>query len=211
MFPNSPLLLLVFLSITLQTLGFPTIGGSGGTQKGIDRRFLLSFRETPRGSNATYNCDPSGLCVPCLYSEKNDVKYRCSETGYRIPFKCLEIEDNSKDTNVKSPHNSRSTLETSDNDPKLDGVLPDAGELTSSMRHRGLLVDPSAVKSGLQAYITYRSCMVPVSEEKLSVLGFEGIVLCLFLIGSSVVYFRRKRTTAMTSFGGGRIQTNSRF
>jgi hypothetical protein len=43
----------------------------GGSEKGIGgRRVLLSFKETPRGSNATFECSPSGPCVPCLYSEK---------------------------------------------------------------------------------------------------------------------------------------------
>jgi len=35
----------------------------GGSEKGIGgRRVLLS--------NATFECSPSGPCVPCLYSEK---------------------------------------------------------------------------------------------------------------------------------------------
>lgn len=36
----------------------------------IPRRALLSFRETPHGGNATFDCSPSGPCVPCLYPEK---------------------------------------------------------------------------------------------------------------------------------------------
>lgn len=46
------------------------IGGSQGAEKRIGRRALLSFKETPPGSNTTYDCGPSGPCVPCLYSEK---------------------------------------------------------------------------------------------------------------------------------------------
>ncbi|KAF5443226.1 hypothetical protein F2P56_035801 [Juglans regia] len=210
MIPNSLLLLHFFLSIAVHTLGLQRIGGSVGPENRIGRRVLLNFKETPRGSNATYECAPSGPCVPCLYSEKNEEKYRCSETVYRIPFKCVEIRDNSKDANVKNSHNSRFTLEISDKNTKLNGVLHDAGELTTSMRERSVLDDPSMLKSGLQAYTTYESCLPPVNEEKLSVLGFEGIVLCLLLISGTVVYFRRKRTIAMTGFGG-RIQTNSRF
>ncbi|KAE8023374.1 hypothetical protein FH972_009076 [Carpinus fangiana] len=211
MISNSPLFLLFFLSIAVQTLGLQTIGGSE-KEKGIGgRRVLLSFKETPRGSNATFECSPSGPCVPCLYSEKNDEKYRCSETGYRIPLKCIEIKDNLKDANGKSSHNGRFTLEISDNSAKLHMVSHDAKELTSSMRHRSLLGDPSTSENGQQAYITYRSCIPAVNEEKLSVLGFEGIMLFLLLVSGSFVYFRRKRTIAMTAFGGGRIQTNSRF
>lgn len=43
-----------------------TIVGSGI----IGRRHLMSFKETPIGTNITYDCSPSGPCVPCSYSEK---------------------------------------------------------------------------------------------------------------------------------------------
>lgn len=36
----------------------------------IRRRHLMSFKETPIGTNITYDCSPSGPCVPCSYSEK---------------------------------------------------------------------------------------------------------------------------------------------
>lgn len=45
-------------------IGSEEIGG------GIGRRALLSLKETPHGSNATYECSPAGPCVPCLYPEK---------------------------------------------------------------------------------------------------------------------------------------------
>lgn len=35
-----------------------------------ERRALLSFKETPKGTNITFDCSPSGACLPCLYSEK---------------------------------------------------------------------------------------------------------------------------------------------
>ncbi|KAL4639256.1 hypothetical protein ACB092_03G204400 [Castanea dentata] len=215
MTPSSPLSLLFFffLSITGQTLLFQTVCGSEEIEKGIGRRGLLSFIETPKGSNVSFECSPSGPCISCLYSEKTDEKYRCSETGYRIPLKCVEIKDNSKNGNGegKSSRNSRSTLEISHSNEILLAESLGAGELTTSMKHRSLLEDPSTPESGPQAYITYRSCLPPVNEEKLSVLGFEGIVLCLLLISSSIIYFRRKRTISMTTFGAGRVQTNSRF
>ncbi|XP_038713758.1 uncharacterized protein LOC120007537 [Tripterygium wilfordii] len=165
--------------------------------EGFGRRVLLSFKETPGGRNVTFDCSPSGPCVPCLYSEKGDAKYRCSETGYRIPFKCIEIEDGSKDANGKKSRNGRSTLETSD---------------SNFERHRSLVDDSPTIEGKSQAYITYRSCIPAVNEEKLSVLGFEGIIFCLLLISGSVVYIRRKRTVnTMAGVGAGRIQTNSRF
>jgi len=37
---------------------------------GVGRRTLLSFKEKPHGSNFTFDCSPSGPCVPCAYSEK---------------------------------------------------------------------------------------------------------------------------------------------
>lgn len=33
-------------------------------------RALRSIKEVPKGSNATYECSPSGACVPCDYPEK---------------------------------------------------------------------------------------------------------------------------------------------
>ncbi|PQQ05819.1 uncharacterized protein Pyn_05681 [Prunus yedoensis var. nudiflora] len=154
------LLLFFFVAFALLSVGHATI--QSDESEGIGRRALLSLKETPRGSNTTFECSPAGPCVPCLYSEKKDEKYRCSETGYRIPLKCVETKRNSKDEKAKG-------------------------------------------------YITYRSCIPAVSEEKLSVLGFEVIVLFFLLISGSVVYFRRKQTVSMTGFGAGRIQSNSRF
>lgn len=48
------------------------IGNSEETQigNGFRRRVLMSFKEKPKGSNLTFNCAPSGPCVPCIYSEK---------------------------------------------------------------------------------------------------------------------------------------------
>ncbi|KAF5741026.1 Structural polyprotein [Tripterygium wilfordii] len=99
-----------------------------------------------------------------LGKKTGDAKYRCSETGYRIPFKCIEIEDGSKDANGKKSRNGRSTLETSD---------------SNFERHRSLVDDSPTIEGKSQAYITYRSCIPAVNEEKLSVLGFEMWILSL--------------------------------
>ncbi|KAL6844559.1 hypothetical protein ACP4OV_025218 [Aristida adscensionis] len=61
------------------------------------RRSLLGFVEAQ--GNASYNCAPSGPCVPCQYSEKNDEKYSCSETGYRLPLKCVQVQNVTKEGN----------------------------------------------------------------------------------------------------------------
>ncbi|WCJ21750.1 hypothetical protein M5689_003881 [Euphorbia peplus] len=166
------------------------------------RRNLLGFKEKPAGSNLTFDCSPSGACVPCLYSEKSDEKYRCSETGYRIPLKCVEVKDGSKNGSKKKPQTSRSAIENSNEKENPSVMLHE----TSLNTTRSLLDGASTSENGSQAYITYRSCIPSVNEEKLSVIGFEGIVLCLFLISGSAVYFRKKQATTMSGAGGGRIQ-----
>ncbi|KAK9189007.1 hypothetical protein WN944_020412 [Citrus x changshan-huyou] len=181
---------------------------SKSADRSVGQRHFLSFKETPSGSNRTFECSPSGPCVRCLYSEKIDEKYRCSETGYRIPLKCVESEDVS---NVENEKKTRGALEISTDSEKPHVILHDAVELTTSIKHRSLLEDSSTSKGKSQAYITYRSCIPAVNEEKLSVLGFEGIVFCLLLISGSAVYLRRKRTITMSGIGTGRIQANSRF
>ncbi|KAF9673471.1 hypothetical protein SADUNF_Sadunf10G0027800 [Salix dunnii] len=171
--------------------------------EGVGRRELLSFKETPHGTNLTFDCSPSGPCVPCAYSEKSDEKYRCSETGHRIPFKCVEInhDSNNEKGKQRSP-NGRSAVEISD-DASPHVILQ---ETTASNKGRTLLDDSSTAKGGSQAYITYRSC-ISVNSENLSVLGFEGIILCLLLASGSFVYFRRKQAATMV-VGAGRIQMN---
>lgn len=173
------------------------------------RRLLMSFKETPTGGNVTFDCSPSGPCVACLYSEKKDEKYRCSETGYRIPLKCEETGAGSNEANSKTAQKGRSILENSSAEGKLHMILRNAKVLTSSTKHRSLLADLSTSASGSEAYITYRSCIPAVNEEKLSVLGFEGIMLGMLLISSSVIYIKRKRSGAPP--GAVRIPTSSRF
>ncbi|XP_056682539.1 uncharacterized protein [Spinacia oleracea] len=129
----------------------------------IRRRKLLGFKEKAAGSNTTFECSPSGPCVPCQYSEKKDDKYRCSETGYRIPFKCIRSGDVTKGASGNVPENSHPTEEGSVNADN------------AAAKHR-LLADKSSKKKGKREpkeYVTYRSCIQGVNEEKLSVLGFE--------------------------------------
>nr|KJB61197.1 hypothetical protein B456_009G346000 [Gossypium raimondii] len=164
----------------------------------IGYRVLMSFKEISKEANNTFDCSPSGPCVPCLYSEKSDQKYRCSETGYRIPFKCVETDDGSKAENKQKTEKGRSNREISVINENL-------------RQRRSLLDDSSTSESGSRAYITYRSCIPAVNEEKLSVLGFEGIIFGLLLISGSVVFLRRKRAITMPGVSAGRIQPSSRF
>lgn len=48
------------------------IGNSDDSQHGhgFGHRVLMSLKETPAGSNFTFDCTPFGPCVPCIYSEK---------------------------------------------------------------------------------------------------------------------------------------------
>ncbi|XP_028067675.1 uncharacterized protein LOC114270400 [Camellia sinensis] len=175
------------------------------------RRVLMGFKETPSGGNVTFDCSPSGPCVACVYSEKNDEKYRCSETGYRIPLKCVKIEAGTNQVNSKKAQPNRSTLENNSAKEKLHVMLHNAEESYTSIRQRSLLADSSTSVGGSQPYITYRSCIPPINEEKLSVIGFEGIILGLLLISSSLIYFRRKQSSVAAGVGAMRIPTNSRF
>ncbi|XP_057774757.1 uncharacterized protein LOC130993733 isoform X2 [Salvia miltiorrhiza] len=170
----------------------------------IKGRTLMSIKETPIGGNVTFDCSPSGPCIPCLRAEKNDEKYRCGETGYRIRLKCVPSGSGSKDSKSTKGHKKRSTLEFTElGDNQHDGDLN-----ISSTRQRRLLGDSS--KSGPRSYVTYRSCIPAVNEEKLSVLGFEALMLGLLVSSGSFIYFRRKRAAVP----GGvpvRLPTSSRF
>ncbi|XP_022991615.1 uncharacterized protein LOC111488176 isoform X1 [Cucurbita maxima] len=209
-----PVLLLLFsfsASLDAQLQNTHRVGGNEEIEIGFGRRALLSFKETPQGSNVTFECSRSGPCIACLYSEKNDEKYRCSETGYRIPLKCVEIKDTSKVSIEQKSHDGRSVLEMSYEHKLVIPVLNDAIGHASPIAHRTLRDGSISATDGAQAYTTYRSCIPSVNEEKLSVLGFEGIVLCLLLVSGSFVYIRRKRTVSTAGFASGRLQSNSRF
>ncbi|CAL1413749.1 unnamed protein product [Linum trigynum] len=187
------------ISATAELQASPSDHGING---GFQRRVLLGFKETPSGSNTSFDCAPSGACVPCQYSEKTEPKYRCSETGYRIPLKCMEIKDGAKLAKQGKSKKNRSDLETS---------AGSGNQEASSIAGRNLAEDSKKLDGGggSQAYITYRSCIPPADEEKVSVLGFEGIVLFFLVASGSFVYYRKKQTGTMP--GAGRIQMNSRF
>lgn len=82
----------------------------------------------------------------------------------------MEIKDTSKVSNEKKSHNGRSMLDIS----YEHKVVPDdASSHASSTAHRNLRDGSVSSTDGPQSYITYRSCIPSVNEEKLSVLGFE--------------------------------------
>ncbi|XP_022776014.1 uncharacterized protein LOC111317820 isoform X2 [Durio zibethinus] len=195
---SSVVLLLLSFPLLLPFLTSASASSIDLQREKVGQRVLMSLTETPKGSNRTFDCSLSGPCVPCLYSEKSDEKYRCSETGYRIPIKCVETDDGLKTENKQKSEKNRSNLEISV-----------SNEI--SRKRRSLRDDSSTSEGGVRAYITYRSCIQIVNEEKLSVLGFEGIIFGLLLVSGSVVFLRRKRTITMPGVAAGRIQPNSRF
>ena len=77
--------------------------------------------------------------IPFFLLWQNDEKYRCSETGYRIPLKCVEIKDGPKDSKAKLSR--RSASEIFPRNVKLHTVLRSFEELATSLRHRILLSD----------------------------------------------------------------------
>ncbi|BAT99348.1 uncharacterized protein HKW66_Vig0243620 [Vigna angularis] len=219
-FANSQLFLPIFFFFFFFVISpFPALAqqtdwDSEETQhrNGFGRRVLLSFKEKPSGTNVTFECAPSGPCVPCLYSEKGDSKYRCSETGYRIPFKCVEIKDSTKDAKKTKSQKGRSSLEIGDGTAESQKVSYVTGEYTHSQSDRRLAEDSSSSDNSSQAYITYRSCITPVNEEKLSVLNFEGVVIFMLIMSGSMIYLRkRKASSSMSGYVAGRGQNNSRF
>ncbi|CAH8363781.1 unnamed protein product [Eruca vesicaria subsp. sativa] len=173
------------------------------------RRLLLGFKETPKGSNITFECSPSGPCVSCNSSEKRKEKYRCSETGYRIPFKCREVrggEASHKKVAEETQQNVQSNVDV-DEEEVVDA---------SSVKQRNLRDDsssssPATKAKKSQSYKTYRSCVPSADEERVSVLGFEAFMLGLLLVSGSAVYYRKKQTVPMAGVSSGRSQGNSRF
>lgn len=170
-------------------------------------RALLGFKETPSGGNTTFECSPSGPCIACQYSEKNEEKYRCSETGYRIPLKCVKIVNVANEENDEKEE-TRSTLEVLNSESHTDSGLRGS----ENVKHRTLAESKTNKAGESEVYVTYRSCIPAVNEEKISVVGFEVFTLALLLASGSFVFLRRRRTSVASPAAGGiRMQTNPRF
>lgn len=188
----------------------------------LERRELAEKRLVKR-DNATFECSSSGPCVPCSYSEKSDEKFHCSETGYRMPYKCIEVKSDFKEVNreqigkesypVKDEIEARISSEYKNARPQGQ-----ENQKMNSQNHntegkngnrRRLSEATQSLEDGKQIHHIFGSCVPAADDEKLSVLGFEGIVLCLLLICSPVVYYRKKKSFVIS--GATRIPTNSRF
>ncbi|KAJ8510446.1 hypothetical protein OPV22_000880 [Ensete ventricosum] len=136
-------------------------------------------------------------------SDINDDKYRCSETGYRVPLKCVWIKDGTEES---SRNRTRRNLSLQEH---ASGVQRRLFTTISNYKWRALLAESSKLENEEESYITYRSCVPVDSNEKLSVLGFEVIMLVLLLISGSVVYMRQKRTAIMSGVAPMRVSKSS--
>ncbi|KAJ6802137.1 uncharacterized protein M6B38_193730 [Iris pallida] len=180
---------------------FHSVGGGGG---GGGKRSLLGFRESK--GNSSFQCSPSGPCIPCEYSEKNDEKYRCSETGYRVPLNCVEIQESSKE----KTSNKKQRRLYSHHDHEASAVVHKQFlTVVRKLKWRKLLDDPSTKEAAKQNYTIYRSCVPVDGEEKLSVLGFEIMMVGLLLVSGSVVYLKQKRGAVMPGLGSIRIPSTA--
>nr|XP_043609182.1 uncharacterized protein LOC122581096 [Erigeron canadensis] len=167
---NNKTMLIVMLLIAISSDLSALADDHHGELKGGGRGLKEAVENTTGTTAFTFDCSPSGPCIPCVYHEKKLESYRCSETGYRIPMKCVKTTVSPLDTqNNNHDHQGRPSL------------LEDSS---------------STVEVGSEVYITYRSCIPAVNQERLSLLGFEAIML-LLLASSSFVIFRRKRTLIM--------------
>lgn len=112
---------------------------------------------------------------------QGDDKYHCSETGYRIPFKCTEFK-HSLEANGQKFHKGRIALEGaselySSNHWDAYSTLQERKNFASPERYlrRRLLKDSSSKEENKQKqhYMIFRSCTPTVDEERLTILGFE--------------------------------------
>ncbi|KAL2634745.1 hypothetical protein R1flu_006224 [Riccia fluitans] len=147
------------------------------------------FSRPEKQGNTTWLCTPSGPCVGCTPSEKQDPTFKCKPTGYHLPQRCVEDNEEAR---------SAQKLESKEIANRGDDEGTEEGE-GSGRRMRMMLNHDSSRKSlgedGVQVYVLYKSCLPKEVREKLSVLGFEGVVLGLLAISAPFVYFRKRRIT----------------
>ncbi|XP_073131074.1 uncharacterized protein [Henckelia pumila] len=197
---QSPTILIFLLLLFMLICSFSRHSLAHNSERRVlKRRALMGIKETPAGGNVTFDCSPSGPCIPCSRSEKRDESFRCGETGYRIRLKCVPVGSGSEDVKGLKEKKTRSALESVD-------LHANGGQ------RRTLLSDTAKLESVSGVHVTYRSCIPAVSEEKLSVLGFEALMMALLVSSGSFIYFRRKRSAAaVAAVGLVRLPTSSRF
>ncbi|CAM6084037.1 unnamed protein product [Calypogeia fissa] len=165
----------------------------------------LRLRSQETDGNMTLWCT-SGLCVACTSSEKAEAKFKCSPTGYHKAQQCAEDRD-AVDMSTTKPKDEKTTTEVTkdpiqgkDQKPTDDNV--DGG--AASLKGRGLVGDAVS-----QTTVIYKTCIPQEVKEKLSVFGFEGVVLVCLLLSAPAVHYRKKRGAAAQ--GLQRIPSTARF
>ncbi|KAF8095968.1 hypothetical protein N665_0320s0090 [Sinapis alba] len=126
------------------------------------RRFLLGFKETPKGNSVTFQCSLSSSCVSCNSFQKRKEKHRCSETGYQIRFKCREVRG-------EEASHKKDAKETQQKDQSNVNDEGDEDVVDASVKQRNLHDDTSLKSKKSQSYKTYISCVPSADEERVSV------------------------------------------
>lgn len=111
-----------------------------------------------------------------------------------MPLKCVEIQENSKQ---ETSNKKQRTLYSHHDREATAQVHQRLLTAVRKLQWRRLVDDLSTSEAGKQSYITYRSCVPVDGEEKLSVIGFEMIMVGLLLISVSVMYWKQKRGALM--------------
>ncbi|KAG6548780.1 hypothetical protein Mapa_009541 [Marchantia paleacea] len=145
------------------------------------------FTRPEKQGNVTWLCTPSGPCVGCSQSEKQDPNFKCKPTGYHVPQKCVEDMEEAKNAKKLAVGSQQRKEKDAAAAAKTD---EDSYEDGGRRRAEGL------AEEGKQIYVLYKSCLPTEVREKLSVLGFEGVVLGLLAISAPFVYFRKKKGAA---------------
>lgn len=163
----------------------------------------LRLRSQETDGNTTLWCT-SGPCVACTRSEKADSKFKCSPTGYHKAQQCAEDRD-AVDMS-KKPKDEENTglgtdpIQAKDQEPANEAV--DGRDDT--LKGRGLVGETES-----QTTIVYKTCIPQEVKEKLSVFGFEGVVLVSLLLSAPAVHYRKKRGSVTQ--GLQRIPSTARF
>ncbi|KAJ7559358.1 hypothetical protein O6H91_04G081500 [Diphasiastrum complanatum] len=188
-----------------------------------------------RQGNASFTCTVSGPCAPCSYSEKqnNDI-YQCATTGYREPYKCVEtlLPDSvkasslatKKDDEQVSKQKADGTSDVKSSGQSLRHVRREGVEIVASqhgsvtgrlnnllgfVKGRNLFEAEIVTEDGRRIYHMHRSCLPSIDKDRLSVLGFEGIMLAFLAVCGPVLYYRKKRSFLVS--GMARTPSTTRF
>eukprot|EP00250_Pteridium_aquilinum_P014283 c21890_g1_i1 orf=494-1093(-) len=173
-----------------------------------DRFDESNYDRTETRGNTTFGCSSSGPCTPCSYSEKSDDEtYHCSTTGYRQSYRCAEL--GSDGSNGHSAGDKASSRGLSSEEISKRGLHESKEALSGWVGRKAFESEDTTMHDARQVLHIYSSCIPTNSDDKLSVLGFEGIVLGLLALSAPLIYHRKRRNFTMT--GMSRLPTSSRF